>query len=240
MSTDQNPKPLEESGFDLIAGTQAATPIAPSNPLSGRGKYYAAVLIPGLIGLAVYWVSNQYILYSESESIEALKAAGLLVVDMGDSISVSDPNGHLVNDDCLAHIGRLKRPVKASFNNSKLITDAGLRCLSGNNRICVLHLSRTGVTDEGIKHLCDCECLESLDLSQTAVSDTGLLHLASSRLPNLQDLNIRKTAVSDTGMKHLEELRGLRFLVVEGTKITADGAYQLKSVNPDVLVFGLK
>jgi hypothetical protein len=70
--------------------------------------------------------------------------------------------------------------------------------------------------------------LKILNLEDSPVQDDWLPVIAA--LSELEELNLRSTAITDVGLAHLEyQPRGLRWLYVAKTQITAQGLARLKS-----------
>jgi hypothetical protein len=142
------------------------------------------------------------------------------------------------------------------------IGDEGLAHLSDRVNLKHLNLSRTRITDAGLKHLRDLTNLESLDLSMNAptvarIKGPGLAHLAGmlrltdlrldmsfgiddaslaylKDLRALKSLNLESTKVSDAGLIHLKGLTKLTKLNLQQTKVTAQGVQELKKALPKI------
>lgn len=113
-----------------------------------------------------------------------------------------------------------------------LVTDAGLRHLSGFNRLQTLYLKDTQVTDAGLKHLLRIRDLRRLGLGNTRITDTGLKTIAS--MDTIETLYIDQTRISDHGLRNLAELKTLTLVNVAKTKATPKGALALKRILPRV------
>jgi len=55
-------------------------------------------------------------------------------------------------------------------------------------------------------------------------------------MKNLQFLNLSETQVTDAGLVHLKSLKGLTYLGLLRTGVTAEGVADLQSAIPDVKV----
>lgn len=207
--------------------------------LPNRRLQLGVVLLFLIAGIA-YGMHRAYRNYLYQESLAALSAVGLKLSEQGDALAITDPTLVCVTDECFRHIKDLNRRIKVNFDNCAQVSDAALAHLHGHSQLCVLSLHRTGVTDAGLKHLSGMSALEQLVLSGTAVTDAGFEQFEHHRLKKLYDLNLVATRVSDESIDDLGQIPSLRWLVVENTDVTKDGAQRLKAVNPEVLVLGIR
>jgi hypothetical protein len=72
-----------------------------------------------------------------------------------------------------------------TFNNTKKVTDGGLKHLAGLKELRSLGLNGTQVTDPGLKELAGLKQLISLELFNTKVTDKGKADLKKA-LPKLR------------------------------------------------------
>jgi Leucine-rich repeat (LRR) protein len=128
-----------------------------------------------------------------------------------------------------AHTNTSNRPtnseqvvaLKFSSQQSRLITDEGLKHLASFKNLTELDLNFSPVTDAGLKHLAGLDKLTTLSLfGCRAVTAAGLEHLAG--LKNLAALTLDETRVTGEGVKYLIGLKNLTRLSVPLT----DGALE--------------
>jgi Leucine-rich repeat (LRR) protein len=106
------------------------------------------------------------------------------------------------------------------------LTDTTVATLAELRKLWDLRLSGTKITDAALREISRLGELKYLELRHTAISDEGLVSLKG--MSKLQILNLSDTSVTDAG---LEELHGNSFhiLVVQRTKVTADGVAKLQA-----------
>jgi hypothetical protein len=109
----------------------------------------------------------------------------------------------LLSDAALRYVAELKQLKTLYMGPTSVggcrITDAGLQCLGGLQRLEFLNLSGIpGITDAGLQSLAGLQQLQTLDLGGCAkITDAGLLSLAGLQL--LEDLTVDDTAVTEGG-----------------------------------------
>ena len=128
-----------------------------------------------------------------------------------------------------------------------VLTDRGLRHLSGLKQLRTLKLINTNITGHGLDCLKDLPALEELDLPLIAfspdvarvlggmqslrrfryadVTDESLAEFA--RLSGLEELELFGDSVTDRGAEHLKRLVELRKLSIRGSQFTDQGLQQL-------------
>jgi len=91
---------------------------------------------------------------------------------------------------------------------------------------------------DGLEKLAGLKKLERLDLSRTPVNAAGLEALAA--LPKLWELRLALAkGIDDSAVAELIKMKALRVVMLEGTRITADGVARLRSARPDLELIGL-
>lgn len=128
-------------------------------------------------------------------------------------------------DDDLSFLGAFRNLGSIDLQQSG-ITDAGLRHLSGLDKVTRLCLTSTNITGAGLKYLAGMKNLDRLSLDNTEVSDAGLLHIA--KLESLQFLDLGNTAISDRGLASIGQLKGVFYLFLDHTKVTDAGLRHLE------------
>jgi hypothetical protein len=93
-------------------------------------------------------------------------------------------------------------------------------------------------TLDGLEKLAGLQKLERLDLSRTPVSATGLRALAG--LGKLRELRLALAKnIDDAAIPILIEIKALRVVMLEGTRITAEGIARLRAARPELQLTGL-
>ena len=77
--------------------------------------------------------------------------------------------------------------------------------------------------------LCSAIDLASVSLHGTSVTDAGLAHLCGM---SIGQVLLDETSVSDAGIEHIRQLRGLREVRFNHTKVTAAGVASLRAALP--------
>lgn len=154
-------------------------------------------------------------------------------------------NVRRISDSGLAHLGKMscvwfiwlgeddfnsldQSPQR--FAEGPKITAAGLRHLSGMQRLHSLCFHGVHITDESLVGLAGMSQLRYLSLDYTAVTDAGVGILAKEIL-HLANLDLRGTKVTDAGLVHLSDLKSLSELNLSGTRITDAGLVSLKGLS---------
>jgi hypothetical protein len=141
-----------------------------------------------------------------------------------------DLAGKPITDRDLEQLKKLPKLENLNLSNTR-VTSAGLVHLSGLKNLKWLSLWNTPVDDDGLRHLAKLTKLQSLILDGTRVTDSGLKHLEG--LKDLDEwLGLSGTGVTDKGLVHLKGLSKLRQVNVRLTKVTADGAKELRKSLP--------
>src|SRR5262245_54313723 len=106
------------------------------------------------------------------------------------------------------------------------VKDETVATLAGLRQLKLLHLDGTRITDGALLEICTLIELNYLGLSHTGISDEGLASLKG--MSKLRALDLSDTSVTDAG---LEQLHGTNFriLIVQRTKVTADGVAKLQA-----------
>ena len=93
-------------------------------------------------------------------------------------------------------------------------------------------------TLDGLEKLAGLRNLERLDLSRTPVSAAGLRALRG--LGRLRELRLALAKnIDDEAVAALIEMKSLRVVMLEGTRISADGAARLRAARPDLRLTGI-
>jgi len=149
-----------------------------------------------------------------------------------------------ITDSGLQHLGALSGLRELAFGGNKL-TDGALGVLyrlRGLERLDVAGRQRTdsglwsvGLTDFGADPIATLSELRDLNLSGTQISARALEKLARLEALELLDLHGAKR-VGDDAIPHLGALRRLRWLDLEGTSVTEQGAGRLRAALPRATV----
>jgi Leucine Rich repeat len=145
-------------------------------------------------------------------------------------------NHTAVTDEGLAQLPRLHnlKELRLEICSSK-VTDECLKAIGALPRLETLRLESYHVTGAGFK---DFKCksrLRKVDLMKCRITDDGLQPLAE--FPELEELILTcDYRVTDKGIQHLSHLKHLRELGVSDTRVTIDGAAELRRSLPDLLI----
>lgn len=104
------------------------------------------------------------------------------------------------------------------------VTDQGLKDMVSFEQLQFLTVTGPKISDDGLKHLAGLKELTSLNLGRTRVTGTGLKHLRDNRLT---ELRLDDCPISDSSMAEVGVFRDLRYLDLQGTKITDASAKEL-------------
>jgi len=130
------------------------------------------------------------------------------------------------NAQGLAHVRDLKNLRELNLQFCKP-TEDGFAMLKGLTNLRILNLSATEITNGALVHLKELKQLADLDLGFAKdVDDSGLIHLRG--LTNLQAIGLGDTSVRD--LPHINELKGLRYVGLKSTSVSAKGVQQLKDL----------
>lgn len=107
------------------------------------------------------------------------------------------------------------------------VTSDGMPCLSRLPQLCTLNLTATEVADEGVQCLAQMTQLKALRLRECPVTDDCVATLL--KLRNLDLLDLGRTSVGDTSLDALCNMKWLRELNVQETRLSAEAKQRLKS-----------
>jgi hypothetical protein len=158
-----------------------------------------------------------------------------------------------VGDDDLARLKCFPNLRSLDVPSAPKVTDAGLKHLTGLNRLVELNLNWTGVTAQGVVNLVKGRLLmerldiagvpfrdedlaamrgvpdlRALTLRGTLITNEGLAQL--KRFEKLRSLSLMSTGVGDAGLEHLALLTALEDLDLDRTAITDAGLAHLKGL----------
>jgi internalin A len=139
-----------------------------------------------------------------------------------------------VTEKGLAHLRGIRTLELLCVQSSK-VTAEGVKMLVGIEKLKSLTLSATALERDGFRLLAGMTGLEYLSLESTQATDADVAHLAGlAKLAHL-DLGYNPD-VTDAGLKHLTGLQRLTGLRLYKTKVTNDGAAELKAALPKLVV----
>ena len=170
--------------------------------------------------------------------------------------------GKGLTDEGVAAFAGLKNLQTLYLWGAGRITDAGLRHLSGCEKLEVLNIGANSgdFTGAGLEHLSQCKSLRKLNLSYLrrlegknlrflvplksfeilllsdcrGISDADLEVIA--QLTQLQSLDLGKTSVTDAGLARLKGLSHLKELFVSAPLVTPEGVKVLTEAFPALVV----
>lgn len=139
-----------------------------------------------------------------------------------------------VTDKGLAHLREIRTLELLCVQSSK-VTAEGVKMLVGIEKLKSLTLAATALERDGFRLLAGMTGLEYLSLESTKATDADVAHLAGlAKLAHL-DLGYNPD-LTDAALKHLAGLRRLTGLRLYKTKVTDDGAAELKAALPKLVV----
>jgi internalin A len=140
-------------------------------------------------------------------------------------------DGSMVDDKLVAHFEKSSSLRDVWLQWVPNLGDAGLTSLCRIKHLRTLYISGSAVTDAGLAKLKTCTQLTELNLSGCkAISDRGLTPIAE--LKSLLRLDLSFTPVSDASIPELAKLQNLGMLIINDTRITAQGADRLRKALP--------
>ena len=107
-----------------------------------------------------------------------------------------------------------------------LVTDDGLRNLSGLSELTYLNLDSTKITDAGLEHLKDLVQLRRLGLYGTKITDVGIPYLKN--MTELIELGFGLVPITDSAILQIRRFDKLQRLHLDNTKITDAGVPLLR------------
>jgi Leucine-rich repeat (LRR) protein len=108
------------------------------------------------------------------------------------------------------------------------VDDEGLRQMQGLTKLTRLLLRDAVISDDGLRSLSGLVNLEQLDVGGTKVADVGIAHLRG--MTKLKKLNLQGAALTDEGIRHLANMRDLEELNLYGTKVSNVGVEVLRGL----------
>ena len=141
-------------------------------------------------------------------------------------------------DADLVHLSHLTALEELTLSGNRELTDEGLKKLGDLINLKELYLTDIPIDGSVISSWSRLTSLEELNLSYTKLDEKNLVHL--SEMKNLKLLDVTYTDFSDAGLEFVRGLKQLSVLFVMATRVTPEGAAELKKALPDVNVkFGL-
>lgn len=179
---------------------------------------------------------------AEHPSLEAIDVGFSLFTDGGFEHLTSIPNlkelavgGNKLTDTGLNAVRLMPNLRVLDLNGvqrtdsglwSAALTDRGLEAIATLTKLEELHLRGAKITDGGSARLAALTMLKVLDLSETQVATLGFL----SQMPHLERLALYRCAKVDDSV--LPALTKLKWIDLQGTKVTAAGVEKLRRSNP--------
>lgn len=138
-----------------------------------------------------------------------------------------------VSGEGLRHLKDL--PIERLMLVETKVDDDGLKHLQGFKSVEHLGLGGCPINGPGLKYLSELENLRRLGLPGTQIDDSSLVHLQD--LPTLEDLSLYECRnITDGGVDSLKQLKGLKRLIINETKISKAGAETLRKALPDTKI----
>src|SRR5262249_41069119 len=134
-------------------------------------------------------------------------------------------------DDALRSITGLTELETLFIWDSDQISDAGVKHLSGLNRLKTVHFGNAKVGDPSLEIFARLPNLTHLFLQGNSFSNAGLKHLAGMKQLRSLSIGLGKTKlITDAVLPHLAELTALENLDLQGYSISDDGIATLKNL----------
>jgi len=148
-------------------------------------------------------------------------------------------SGCMITDSGLKRLSGCRQLEELHLHNCAKITDAGLAHLKDLPNLRFLRLLQENagtmpVTDAGLAHVADLQQLQELMIVRIPVTDAGLAYVA--RLPRLKHLFVLGIPVTDAGIAQLRELPSIEYVHFRNTQVTRLGVDDLCRGLPDCLV----
>ena len=115
-----------------------------------------------------------------------------------------------------------------------MVTDEGLKHLSGLTNLEELDLSGTRVTEKGIEALRNLKAMRRLNLLGVQATDASMDVLAG--MEHLQVVNLYRTRVTNSGLARLQALKELTDVDLRYSRVTSNGIEALRAALPNVKV----
>jgi serine/threonine protein kinase len=152
-----------------------------------------------------------------------------------DSLETLELVGSDLSDDGLRRLTSLSNLIWLNIDGSK-VTKAGLSELAALRHLEILSLAETSIKDEDLAPVGKAESLVGLAIvGSPRLTSAGLKHLTGLR--NLSTLDMRRTPIDDSAVSHVKQLRSLRFLSLQATKVTSTGVAELHKALPECIIF---
>src|SRR5262249_10251638 len=130
-------------------------------------------------------------------------------------------------DDDLARLKSFPNLRSLDLPSASKVTDAGLKHLTGLDRLIELNLNWTSVTAGGVVDLVKGRLMmERLEISGVPFRDEDLA--AMRGVPDIQTLSLRSTRITDAGLVQLKRFEKLRSLSLMDTAIGDAGLVHLE------------
>lgn len=147
--------------------------------------------------------------------------------------SVSFIHQATVLDPHLKHLAHLRGLQHVNLQNTS-VSDHTLPSLSRHGSLQSLNLGNTSITDEGIRVLKGLTRLKWVSLHNTGISDEGIRSL--SGLTELRTLDLSDTKVTDACIPIVTNLKGLEYLYIKHTTLSAHAVVEVEQRLPNCKV----
>lgn len=144
--------------------------------------------------------------------------------------------GSLIGDACLAYIGELRAlrglKLKSRYSKACKISDSGLECLNGLDRLESLTLEGHAITGQGLNHLADLPALKYLHVRGNTLTDEALRSV--SELPMLERIRVSGDHLTDAALGYLYDMPRLEVFAISSPLVTQQGLAELARRRPDL------
>ena len=174
-------------------------------------------VVGSLPGLQVF-INNNDTAFMNSKALAALARSK--------SLEDSAVSYTLIDDECLAHVGRLTTLQHLDLRDDRYertVTAQGLANLARLTRLEELHLRHSQVDAAGLTALGPLAKLKSLDL-RASTCDDACCRVLPEVLPRLTSLDLEGTEITDAGIELLIRLADLRTLDITKARRVTDAS----------------
>ncbi len=261
-STNGSPKLETLTELSKVrAEIEAGSPAAKAGSTAGTPKSSAAAAKE--VAALVKSLGGTYKTGSEGDEV-SFNHATLTTADLQQITAVRGIRsfvwtlGQGLTDDGIAAFAGMKNLDTLYLWGAGSITDAGLKHLSGCEKLEVLNIGANlgDFTGAGLEHLSQCKSLRKINLNYLrkldgknlrflvplksfeilllseckGITDADLEVIA--QMPQLKTLELGKTSVTDAGLARLKGLRQLKELIVSAPLVTPEGVKVLTQALP--------
>jgi hypothetical protein len=175
------------------------------------------------------WVPKEKIGVPNKESMDALKASGVLVMPLSGStnyLMVNFINLRSLNEQILKELNTMKDHIVWLNLGFSTVSEDQIKKISELKNLRALYLNNSDVTDKGISHLTNLKALMYLNLVSTSITDSSLEYF--KKMDKLKNVYLYQTKITSEALSRFQE---------QSKDITVDtGAYKLEVLPTDTII----